>query len=78
MRGRHSYSFLKMIEVTETIAQNEVEYIEIAAKLGLDPLWRRNIAQRMSESHDRLYDDKACVAGLEAFYKKVVQESLTP
>ena len=78
MRGRHSYSFLKMIEVTETIAQNEVEYIEIAAKLGLDPAWRRNIAQRMSESHDRLYDDKACVAGLEAFYKKVVQESLTP
>jgi predicted O-linked N-acetylglucosamine transferase (SPINDLY family) len=78
MRGRHSYSFLKMIQVTETIAQNEVEYIEIAAKLGLDPLWRRNIAQRMSESHDRLYDDKACVAGLEAFYKKVVQESLTP
>ncbi len=78
MRGRHSYSFLKMIQVTETIAQNEVEYIEIAAKLGLDPLWRRNIAQRMSESHDRLYDDKACVAGLEAFYKKVVQESITP
>jgi predicted O-linked N-acetylglucosamine transferase (SPINDLY family) len=77
MRGRHSYSFLKMIQVTETLAQNEVEYIEIAAKLGLDPLWRRNIAQRMSESHDRLYDDKACVAGLEAFYKKVVQESLT-
>ena len=77
MRGRHSYSFLKMIEVTETIAQNEVEYIEIAAKLGLDPAWRRNIAQRMSESHDRLYDDKACVAGLETFYKQVVQERLT-
>jgi len=54
-----------------------VEYIEIAAKLGLDPLWRRNIAQRMSESHDRLYDDKACVAGLETFYKQVVQERLT-
>ena len=78
MRGRHSYSFLKMIEVTETIAQNEVEYIEIAAKLGLDSAWRRKIAERMSESHDRLYDDKACVAGLEAFYKQVLRESLTP
>jgi predicted O-linked N-acetylglucosamine transferase (SPINDLY family) len=76
MRGRHSYSFLKMIGVTDTIAQNEVEYIDIAVKLGLDPAWRRNIAQRMSESHDRLYDDTTCVAGLETFYKQVVQENL--
>lgn len=77
MRGRHSYSFLKMLGVTDTIAQNEAEYIEIAVKLGLDPAWRRHIAERMSESHDRLYDDKACVAGLEAFYKQVVRERFT-
>jgi predicted O-linked N-acetylglucosamine transferase (SPINDLY family) len=76
MRGRHSYSFLKMIGVTDTIAQNEVEYIEIAVKLGLDPAWRRNIAERISESHDRLYDDTTCVAGLETFYQQVVQENL--
>ena len=78
MRGRHSYSFLKMIGVTDTIAQNEEEYIEIAVKLGLDPAWRRNIAERISENHNRLYDDKVCVAGLEAFYKQVVRERLTP
>ena len=78
MRGRHSDSFLKMLGVTDTIAQNEAEYIEIAVRLGLDPTWRRDIAQRMSENHDRLYDDKACVAGLEAFYKQVVQERLMP
>ncbi len=77
MRGRHSDSFLKMLGVTDTIAQNEAEYIEIAVKLGLDPAWRRYIAERIKHSHDRLYDDKACVAGLEAFYKQVVRESLT-
>jgi len=77
MRGRHSDSFLKMLGVTDTIAQNEVEYIEIAVKLGLDPAWRRNIVERINESHDRLYDDKACVLGLETFYKQVVQESLS-
>jgi predicted O-linked N-acetylglucosamine transferase (SPINDLY family) len=74
MRGRHSYSFLKMIGVTDTIAQNELEYIETAVKLGLDPTWRRHIAERIKENHDRLYDDKACVTGLEAFYKRVVWE----
>lgn len=77
MRGRHSYSFLKMLGVTDTIAQNEAEYIEIAAKLGLDRAWRGDIAERMSNSHNRLYDDKACVADLETFYKLVVQERLT-
>ncbi len=75
MRGRHSYSFLRMLEVTDTIAQNETEYIEIAVRLGLDPAWRRNIAERLKENHDRLYDDKACVAGLEAFYKQIVRNS---
>jgi FkbM family methyltransferase len=71
MRGRHSYSFLRVIGVTETIAQNEMEYIELAVKLGIDPAWRRNIVERMSDSHDRVFDDKACIAGLEAFYKQV-------
>ncbi|MEH2078263.1 MAG: tetratricopeptide repeat protein [Nostoc sp.] len=71
MRGRHSDSFLKMLGVTDTIAENETEYIEIAVKLGLDPAWRGTISERISQNHDRLFDDKACVAGLEAFYKQV-------
>ncbi len=77
MRGRLSYAMLRMIGITDTIAADEAEYIEIAVELGLDPAWRRSIAQRINESHDCLYDDKACVASLEAFFKQVVWESLT-
>ncbi|MEG4113924.1 MULTISPECIES: O-linked N-acetylglucosamine transferase family protein [unclassified Microcoleus] len=76
MRGRQSYGILKMLEVTDTIAQNEADYIEIAVKLGLDPQWRRNISQQMSERHTNLYEDKTCVNALEQFYKQVVQERL--
>ncbi len=76
-RGRHSYSFLKMIDVTDTIAQNEAEYIEIAVKLGLDSMWRRNIVEGIRANHDRLFEDKACVIGLESFYKQVVREHIT-
>ncbi|MDF2386959.1 glycosyl transferase family 1 [Nostoc ellipsosporum NOK] len=76
MRSRHSDSFLKMLGVTDTIALNTAEYIEIAVKLGLDPVWRRDVSQRISQRHDRLFDDKACVLGLEAFYKQVVEASL--
>jgi predicted O-linked N-acetylglucosamine transferase (SPINDLY family) len=76
MRGRQSCGILKMLGVTDTIAQNEAEYIEIAVKLGLDPQWRQDISQSMSEGHAYLYEDKTCVQGLEQFYQQVVQERL--
>ena len=73
MRGRHSDGILRRLGVTDTIAQNEAEYIDIAVKLGLDPIKRRDIAERIKAGHDYLYDDKACVKALEAFYQQVVQ-----
>jgi predicted O-linked N-acetylglucosamine transferase (SPINDLY family) len=74
MRGRHSYGILKMLGVTETIAQTEAEYIDIAVKLGREPEWRNSIIQRMIERHSYLYEDKTCVKALEDFYLRVVQE----
>lgn len=76
MRGRQSYGILKMLGVTDTIAQNEAGYIDIAVRLGLNPQWRREISQRMSERHAYLYEDKTCVKALEQFYQRVVQERL--
>jgi predicted O-linked N-acetylglucosamine transferase (SPINDLY family) len=72
MRGRHSDSFLKMLGITETIGENVQEYIEIAVRLGLDRVYRQNIAEKISQNQDLLFDDQACVIGLEAFYQQVV------
>ncbi len=74
MRGRHSYAILKMLGITQTIAKNEAEYIEIAVRLGLDSAWRDSLVQQMKQRHSYLYDDKACVAALEEFYQRVVLE----
>lgn len=74
MRGRQSYGMLKMLGVTETIANNEAEYIEIAVRLGLNREWRNKIAQKMEERHSYLYDDTTCVTALEEFYRRVVSE----
>lgn len=76
MRGRHSYAFLRRIGVTDTIAQNEAEYIEIAVKLAWEPGWRSEIVEKMKAMHGVLYDDKACVVAVENFYKQLVQERL--
>jgi protein O-GlcNAc transferase len=76
MRGRQSYGFLKMLGVTDTIANSESEYIEIAVRLGLDPQWRQEISKKMGDRHHYLYEDIECVRGLEDFYQQVVREHL--
>jgi len=73
LRGRHSYAILQQLEVTDTIAQNPREYVQIAIRLGLDPLWREEIVQRLVQGSDRLYDDLTCVRALEAFYQGVIK-----
>jgi predicted O-linked N-acetylglucosamine transferase (SPINDLY family) len=59
----------------ETIAKNEVEYVKIAVKLGIELTWRDKVANQLMQSHPSLYDDKSCVTSLEAFYHRVVQEA---
>ncbi|PSB25636.1 tetratricopeptide repeat protein [Stenomitos frigidus] len=76
MRGRQSCGMLTMMGITETIAQNEAEYVEIAVRLGLKPEWRQAIAQQMSERQHRLFNDTDCVRGLEQFYQQVVATKL--
>ena len=68
----------KMIESDILTGRNceliDGEIIEIAVKLGSDPVWRNSIVEQMSQNHHRLFEDKTCVDGLEAFYKQVVEE----
>ncbi|HEY9852599.1 MAG TPA: tetratricopeptide repeat protein [Leptolyngbyaceae cyanobacterium] len=72
MRSRQSYGILKMLGISETIAQNEAEYIEIAVKLGLQPEWRHSIVKRIGNYQEFLYEDKACIEALEAFFEQEI------
>jgi predicted O-linked N-acetylglucosamine transferase (SPINDLY family) len=74
MRSRQSYAFLKILGVTETIAKNEAEYIEIAARLGLNLRWRESIVQQIRQNSCYLYDDQVCIPALEEFYQHVVEK----
>ncbi|MGF1489265.1 MAG: tetratricopeptide repeat protein, partial [Prochloraceae cyanobacterium] len=74
MRGRHTYGILQMLGVTETIAKDEREYIEIAVRLGKNQALRANIADKIANNHSRLYGDLTCVRAVEEFYQRVVRE----
>ncbi|MGI0486219.1 tetratricopeptide repeat protein [Pantanalinema rosaneae CENA516] len=73
MRGRHSFAILRRLGVTETIATDVMDYINIAVRLGVEPTWRQELATQMQAGHDRLYDDRECVQALEAFFQQVAR-----
>ena len=74
MRARQSYGMLHMIGVTETIAETEAEYIEIAVRLGLDHKWRQAVRGKMAANKHRLFNDRECIKGLETFFYEAIQQ----
>lgn len=68
MRGRHSAAILRMMDVTDTIARDKDDYVALAARLGRDPAWRRDIAMKIVERRERLYEDIAPVRALEKLF----------
>jgi len=77
MRGRQSYGILQMLGVTDTIATYQAEYIDIAVRLGLEPKWRQEISQKMSQLQDNLFGDYTSIKALEEFYQQVVYQHLS-
>jgi protein O-GlcNAc transferase len=78
MRGRQSYAILAQLGVTDTIASDELEYVDIAVRLAIDPEWRQSVIKRTVEAHPKLYSDARCVRALEDFYGRVVNEGCLP
>ena len=73
MRGRHSLAILKMMGVTETIAETIDDYVSIAVRLARDLPWRMAVKAKISTSKHRVYFDRACISGLEQFLNHVVR-----
>jgi len=76
MRGREGSAILTMMGVTETIAATPDDYIMLAAKLGKNPAWRKQISDKIAAHKHLVYRDKICIKGLENFLEQVVNEKL--
>lgn len=75
MRGRQTMGILKMMDVTETIANSVDYYVEIAVRLGKDQVWRQQIRDRITSNLHKLYADRTCIDYLQTFLEKTVAES---
>ena len=72
MKSRQSYGILKMIDVLDTVAYTETEYVDIAIALGQDPQLRQDIKNKIANKKLTLFDDRRCIDSLEQFYRSVV------
>jgi len=73
MRGRHSAAILKMMGVTETIAETVEGYVFIAARLANNPAERQALRERMKAGEQKVYRDHACILALEDFLERAVR-----
>jgi predicted O-linked N-acetylglucosamine transferase (SPINDLY family) len=76
MRSRQSYGMLKMIGVTETIAKDEADYIDIAVRLGQDVPWRQSVRDKMQANQHQLFNDHTCIVALESFFEQAIATKL--
>lgn len=72
MRSRQSAGILQRLGVTETIAQNEDEYLNITIELGLNAEKRQAIAEKIKQNQFILYQDIITLKALESFYLSVI------
>ncbi|MBM0741981.1 tetratricopeptide repeat protein [Phormidium sp. CLA17] len=74
MRGRLSTGILQTLGVTNTIASNEADYVNIAVRLAQEDALRHEISTAMQARCSEVFDDPTCITALEEFYCQVVQE----
>jgi protein O-GlcNAc transferase len=74
MRQRHCAGILTMMGVTDTVASSHDEYVDMAVRLGKDTALRGQISQKIAVQKHRLYNDKACIRGLEDFLENAIRE----
>ena len=72
MRGRHTYSILKKLNIEETIASSKEKYVEIAVRLAKDKDFRNSIINKIVKNKKKLFNDDKPIRFLEEVIKKKV------
>lgn len=75
MRGRHSAAILTRMGLRALIATSRSDYVEVAARLGLDPEARAQARAMTLEARGALYDDPRPIEALSAFLVAAVDRA---
>ena len=70
MRGRHTYSILRKLNIEETIASSKKKYIEIAVRLAKDNDFRNLIINKIVKNKNKLFNDDKPIRFFEEMIRK--------
>ena len=71
MRGRHTYSILKILELDELIAFSKKEYVNIALKLAKNIDYRKLVIKKIKKNKNKLFNDRKSIKFLNLFFEKI-------
>ena len=61
--------------MTECVAKDAGDYVDIAVKLGTDPAWRHDVEARIAAAGPVRYENVDGIKELEAFVRTVANEA---
>jgi predicted O-linked N-acetylglucosamine transferase (SPINDLY family) len=70
MRSRHTYGFYRKMRFTETVVATPDAYVERAVEIATDASLRARLRSEQAERAGALYEDRAAVAQIEAFFER--------
>ncbi len=73
MRGRHTAAILEMMNMGDTVTEDLSQYVARAGSLGREPQRRKEFSDRIAQNKHRIYEDTACIGGLEQFLAAAIQ-----
>jgi protein O-GlcNAc transferase len=75
MRGRHTLSMYRAMEIADCIANSVAHYVELAVKLGTDSSFRRDVGKRIEARSPVLYEDERVARELERAFVTAARAS---
>jgi CRISPR-associated protein Csy1 len=78
MRSRQTAGMLKIINITELVAESVEQLLALASRVLSDDLWRNELSHKIEQRRDRLFNDHAPIRALEAHLRTIVREGGSP
>ncbi|MGE4506518.1 MAG: tetratricopeptide repeat protein [Desulfovibrionaceae bacterium] len=75
MRARHCAAVLETMGLEENIARDLDDYVELAVRIAHEPAALDRLKRHTRERRQRLYNDDACIRGLEAFLMEACERA---
>ncbi|MDD4915379.1 MAG: hypothetical protein PHW13_10145 [Methylococcales bacterium] len=70
---RHGPSLYLKMGITDCIAKNTAEYIEIALKLANDPAFRGEVSSKILVANHLLFEDRNTISAFADFFEECVK-----